>query len=513
MYLYLIVIVAGLCTLGVEMAALTFFAPYFGTTQVVWACVIGSTLLYLSVGYLVGGRAADRWPETRILCRLLGTAAFWLNALPLTAKPILLWSLRSNSYPTMGLALAAVLLLFSVPMILMATASPFVIKLAINEVDEAGRKAGVIYALSTFGSLLGSFVPTLLLTPLIGITKTFYFFALSLSLASIAGLRGSRWITVPLLAAVAALALLAMPSSSIRPIASGFSYETQSFYNYIQVASSGDRVALYLNASRAMHSLYNARYEKTKDPRDLLVHSYWDYVPITPFLYPDVREADIDSLAVAGLGAGSVCKLFLALYGANSKVRAAEIDPEIIRVARAFFALSDSSTEHPNFQVQVQDGRVFLNHLEGTYDIILIDCFRLPYIPSHLVTLESFSEVRKHLKPRGVLVVKCDRSIIGQQITSTMRSAFPQVFQLVGMSIAVNQKVGDGLENMSRNAQHCSPVLRGIIEEALKTRTEGHWLFREWTEVNTILVDDRAPLEFEVHRSALKKFLSKGFER
>jgi predicted membrane-bound spermidine synthase len=408
----------------------------------------------------------------------------------------------------MGAGLLATLSLLAVPTLLLGMASPFAIKLAVRNVDDAGRTAGTLFALSTLGSLLGTFLPVLLITPLLGTAATFHTFGLLLSLVALPGLwpHKTRWIS--LLGLGVELWLLSYPVASIKPLRGGVAYEVQSFYNYIQVRAQGNRVSLCLNEGQGFHSTYNHRFEKTGSAEDLRVHSYWDYVPIVPFLYPDRKEGSVRSLAVVGLGAGTVSQLFLALYGSDCVVDGAEIDPKILEVGRRFFGLQDGTARFPHFHTTAQDGRVFVNRLQRSYDVVLIDCFRWPYVPSHLVTRECFEQVRRHLNPQGVLVVKCDRGVMGRQITATLRSVYPQVYQLVGMAVAVNHPVGDGIANLEKNVlQVHNPNVRDIMQEALATRSQRSRPFVEWKGVGQILTDDCSPTEFLVHRGLLDKLL------
>jgi len=504
-YLSCLVIVAGICSLGAEMTVLPLLAPYCGTTQIIWASVVGVTLGYLTAGYLAGGKIADRWNRLEILCGLLAGAGMLLTLLPVLARPVLQAAIVQQSLSKLAIALLAVLALLAPPMILLGMASPFAVRLAISDVESAGRTAGRLFALSTLGSLLGTFLPVLVITPLLGTSRTFQVFGLLLSVASLPGLRKSR-AGLALCSVGVSLAgwLLIHPPDRIRSGQPGDnSYEVQSFYNYILVRQFGSKSQLQLNECWAVHSLYDKHFENSRDPEVLRCHSYWDYVALAPFLYPDRQASEIKSLAMVGLGAGTVCQFFLSFYGHDAVVDGAEIDPEIIAVARRSFGMRDGTAAYPNFHTFHKDGRVFINGLSRSYDLVVIDCFRWPYVPSHLVTRQCFENVRKHLNPKGVLVVKCDRGIMGQHITATLRSVFPQVFQLLGMSIAVNQPVGDGPVNLEANLVNMKDrVMQEIAREALETRQDPTRPFQEWKGHGQILTDDHSPTEFLIHQGA-----------
>src|SRR6266496_2631146 len=120
--------------------------------------------------------------------------------LPFISRPILGWSLTSFASYSISVfygSLVSVILLFAIPMILLGCVSPFAIRLTIERVGKSGRTAGQLYAISTAGSILGTFLPVLWLIPTIGTYRTFFVFAVSLLLVSIVGLTVTRFGSSP----------------------------------------------------------------------------------------------------------------------------------------------------------------------------------------------------------------------------------------------------------------------------------------------------------------------------
>ncbi len=186
-----LVFFGGLSSLAVEMTAARLLAPFFGDSQFVWATLIGLTLIYLTAGYYLGGKLADRAPQPLALYRLTAAAAATIGLIPLLADAILSWSeqtfARSDSDISAG-PLVAILLLFALPIILLGCVSPFAIRLRVQAVGSAGRTAGRLYALSTMGSLLGTFLPVFWLMPSYGVHATLLIVAGCLMAISAAGL-------------------------------------------------------------------------------------------------------------------------------------------------------------------------------------------------------------------------------------------------------------------------------------------------------------------------------------
>src|SRR5206468_4238213 len=152
-----LVFVSGMASLAVEFGASRLLAPYFGTSLYVWGVLIGLVLIYLSIGYVIGGRLADRHPSDTVLYQLTAWAGLWIGVIPLVSYPILLASQQGFRQLSVGLVagtLLAVMVLFGVPVILLGCVSPFAIRLLLTDVRTGGDTAGRVYALSTAGSIL-----------------------------------------------------------------------------------------------------------------------------------------------------------------------------------------------------------------------------------------------------------------------------------------------------------------------------------------------------------------------
>src|SRR3712207_3884492 len=182
--LELLVFVVGTSTLGAEIAAARLMAPFFGDSTIVWANTIAIVLVALSIGYWFGGRMAERHPNIRGLCVLVLIAAVLLALVPIVADPFLSLSVEAFDNVSVGAfagSLFGVLVLVAVPVLLLGAVSPWAIRLKLTSVEDSGQTAGRMYAISTVGSLLGTFAALLLLIPLAGTQRTFLTLALLLA--------------------------------------------------------------------------------------------------------------------------------------------------------------------------------------------------------------------------------------------------------------------------------------------------------------------------------------------
>src|SRR5512143_1240082 len=190
-YLFFTVFVSGMTTLAAELAASRLIGNVFGSSNVVWASIIGLILIYLTAGYFLGGKWADANPTPAAMYRVLAWGAFTLGLVPYIAGPVLRSAATAFEVLQMGIlgaSFVAVLVLFSVPITLLGTISPFAIRLSVDDTTHAGQTSGQIYAISTLGSFIGTFLPTLVFIPAIGTTKTFLLFSLVLLFVALAGM-------------------------------------------------------------------------------------------------------------------------------------------------------------------------------------------------------------------------------------------------------------------------------------------------------------------------------------
>ncbi len=523
-FLLLVVFLAGIGTLGIEMIASRLLAPYFGTSQPIWAVVIGLTLIYLTLGYRLGGSLADRRPEEKVLYQIITWAGFVTGFIPLLADPILRFSQGTIARVAVGSFLGAlfgVLILFAAPVILMAMVSPFAIRLQLKRVEAgiaaAGRTAGSLSALSTVGSIVGTFLTVLYLIPTIGTARTTYLIAVFLIVVGLIGLRDWRYLILLLI--VGGLFFYTTTTRGNIKVAdcAGCTLidERESAYNYIQIATSeskfyGPQVNLILNEGQAIHSIYHPRFEQSQNPLDLLTGGGpWDYFSVTPYFFPGRDPASVKSMAMLGSATGTVPKQFLAIYGANTTIDAVEIDPEIIALGREHFQLRDASDDpaHPNYHTHPEDARYWLANSGGSYDVIGMDAYHQPYIPFHLATVEFFQLVRSHLTPDGVAVVNAGKGPdgddrLGVALAGTMRQVFPQVFVIdtAGFGnqivVGVSRPVGDGALNFQKNYERMQvPVLRTVMDWSLHLGAAPVREFLPTDARYTPFTDDKAPVE------------------
>lgn len=421
--LYVTVFVAGMATLAVEFTISRMLQTVFGTSNIVWANVIGLVLLFLTVGYFLGGRLADRRPHQSPFYWLVSIAGFCCIFFLLLTSVVLRQAASALASVNAGAVLSSLVLVFlslAVPITLLGCISPYAIRLGVRDVGEAGRISGRIYAVSTWGSLLGTYLPVLIVIPLAGTRIAAVVFGALLLAVGLFGLWRSRR-RPPYAALLLPLILIPFVVGWTQGGVKAYPdqiFEDESAYNYVQVVRRDDCNYLLLNEGQAYHSFY---CDGGRVPRV----SVWSIMLAAPFFNSASEPLELDNMAVIGLAAGTIPKQFTEVFG-EIAIDGIELDPEIVAAGRTYFALNE-----PNINVIIGDGRYELNQLDMQYDLITLDAYKVPYIPWHLTTKEFFGEVKDRLSDRGIIAINVgrgptDRRLV-EALTSTLTTAFPSV--------------------------------------------------------------------------------------
>jgi spermidine synthase len=490
--LYALVFVAGLCSLGVELTAARLLAPFFGTSTLVWANVIGLTLLYLSVGYWLGGRIADRWPTPRHLglCVLLAAAA--IAILPFITRPFLSAATNAFSSVQTGVVLssfAAVLVMFAIPITALGAVAPWAIRLAVHSVEEAGRVSGRLYALSTVGSLLGTFLTVLLLVPWIGTRRTLLVLAFLLAAVALP-LLPRRAALVPLAVAL----LLLIPEQGVKAAPGDHVvWEGETTYQFAQIVddASGQRV-LRLNEGWATHSI--------KPGPTGLVGGYWDRLLCLPSA---IGASANGRLAVLG-NAGGTTAVQYARFWPTWRIDGVEIDPTVSELGYRFLGMRAA-----HLTLHTADARPWLDQSEERFSGIVVDAYRQPYIPFQLVTQEFFRSIFDHLAPGGAVMINVgappghDQAL--SAIAQTMATVFPVVeqsrvndFNTIVWAFRDAGSATDAHARLAGAPEPLTPTCAGMGADAVRIGPTAN-----------PLTDDHAPIEW-LTDTALIAYLQDG---
>jgi spermidine synthase len=498
-------------TLAAELTASRLMGNVFGSSNLVWASIIGLILIYLTVGYFLGGRLADKRPEHKTLFTVMLWGGFTVGLVPIVSRPILRFAATAFDQLQMGDlfgSFAVVMVLFIIPITLLGMVSPIAIRLAITTPEEAGMISGRIYAISTLGSFIGTFLPVLVLIPTLGTTNTFISISIVLLAVALIGLGMSEgwrkalvWLWMPVVLAISAV----LWAGGAFKDTHGQIIEKESAYNYIEVIERNGYNMLRLNDGQGVHSIYH--------PEKLNYAGPWQQFLAGPFFYPETKIEDVERIAIIGLAAGTTARQATEVFG-PVPIDGFEIDPEIIAIGEEYFGMT-----MPNLNAYAKDGRWGLYTSDEQYTLVGIDAYRPPYIPWHLTTREFFELVRDRLTDEGVVVINVgrspiDRSLIDAMVT-TLRTVFPSV-NVMDIPASLNTMVYatvqptniDGLiENYQLLAasSNTHPLLLNAIEQVILHQ-------QPLPEPTIVFTDDKAPVEWVVNRMVLEFMFSGDLE-
>ncbi len=423
--LNILVFVSGAVLMGLEIVGSRVLAPYFGNSIFVWGSLISVVLAALSLGYYWGGWFSARSPSFARLLVLLLIPGLLIFPLPFLYPMVNLW-IANTDFGIRLNPLIASTIFFLLPGIFLGTISPYAVRLAATTLTTVGSTAGNLYAISTCGSIFGTLLTAFYLIPVMGVSNIIHALGIVLVLLSLFLWPMSRIsqtktsaTTAETLGRVTALGLITV--FSLLWAASLWArektiFEKDSFYHRIRVQE--DKEARYLYFDRTLQSAMNLA-----DPTELrLLYSRYMSLGL-------VFAADTKKILLIGLGGGSVPKKYQREFPLL-KMDVAEIDPEVVRVAKKHFFFREGKT----IRVHAQDGRLFLTRTRERYDLILVDAYFKDTIPFHLTTREFFGTAKQKLSARGAIVVNIIGGLTGQKgritrsIVKTLKEIFPQIY-------------------------------------------------------------------------------------
>ncbi|OGY47649.1 MAG: hypothetical protein A3J62_04135 [Candidatus Buchananbacteria bacterium RIFCSPHIGHO2_02_FULL_38_8] len=471
-----------------EISASRLLAPYFGTSLFVWTNIIGIVLTALACGYYLGGKLADRRPQLNILLRLILAAGILFLIIPWTIKPLTSF-IDVSTLTTQGASVAVfvsslivTIILFSLPLLLLGMVSPFIIKLySLAKADQIGESAGLVFAVSTVGSILGTFLPTLYFIPVLGTKATINIFATLLILLGSLGLRKNKLhlATLIVLLLIITYAVRSTIKNNLNLI-----FEDESAYQYISVIQDykGIRYLLF-NEGGGIQSAY--------DSKQILVDMYFDYFNVLPYL---IASNQPKRVLIIGLAGGTIANQLHYFFKEEIEIEGVEIDKKVINAGKKYFALDESIVKIHN-----QDGRMFLRNSQTKYDLIIIDAYQNElYIPWTLTTLEFWNLIKDRLTSGGMVAINVNsinrESDLLNSITNTIASVFDNTYITPVQAgpwnyIITAAQTRLNFESMAKSINN--PEL-GDLTAIFVNQTE----VVKFNEKNMILTDDRAPIEF-----------------
>ena len=341
----------------------------------------------MSTGYAAGGWLADRYLPQRVLAWLLLASGGWTLLLAWAGQPVVFQVFQWVQDPRWGPCLAASALL-AIPAFGLSGVLPALLRLAIADMGHLGRHTGAMIAVSTMGSLVGTWGTSFFLLTWIGSTTLVAILGVVLMVLGVIWTLQSRLFTpvlqVALLAMTAGITWMGFHPVIILPPAI---HQEDSPYQQVRVSEND--VFRYLILNNTFHAVM-----LKAEPTFLALPYSQVMMGVLPIMEKPTRGL------ILGHGGGSLAK-WLAKYWPNLELDVVEMDPSVVNAAAQYFDYTPPANHH----VVVQDARTFLRNNPTRYDVVWVDVFARHLIPFHVTTQEFFKELREHVRPDGAIAV------------------------------------------------------------------------------------------------------------
>ncbi|MDR2743929.1 MAG: fused MFS/spermidine synthase [Desulfovibrio sp.] len=418
-----VVFSAGAVIMVLEMVGARIMAPHVGTSVIVWTSLIGVMLAFLALGAMLGGRMADKKLSSRVLALILLGAGAGAGIIPVAHR--LFGAQMMEACPNVYAgAVAGAVVYFALPATLFGMVTPYIVRLRLRDITSSGSTVGRLYALSTIGSIVGTFLGGFVLISFFSCTQILLAVAAAGALLSLFVRRGKN----PPALCLAVLALGgAFGNASYMgwQIRQGALPTVETPYNHIRVyegfTADARRVRLIQTDPGKIQS---AMY---LDDPEALYCEYTRYIALAGPLFSGFRR-----VLVLGGGGYSIPRWLLAKGKSPEglEVDVVELDPGMTKVTREYFSLPDT----PRLRVHHEDARRFLNRNAAVWDVIFVDVFNSWYsVPFQMGTEEAALALRRAADPRGAVMMNVisafsgEKGALFQAIHANLKEAFAEV--------------------------------------------------------------------------------------
>lgn len=496
-YLYLTAFTTGAVIMVVEILGAKMLSPFVGTSHFVWTAQIAVTLVALACGYYAGGWLADRARRLDGIYWAIAAAGTYLGISIKLVEPVAFGCLEFNL--AVGTLLASMVLFF-VPLALLAMTGPFLIRFVTASLSAVGGSVGRLTAIGTLGSFAGTMLIGYVMIPLLANPPAMFATALALLVVSAAYFlftprRGAM--SLPLLAGVT-VGILTLPELLGPPRHTRMveRFRGNSHFGQLLVLDRPDGSCRYYLNDNLIQNTYAPETRQS--------------VSTFTYMLSGLARAyttNLHDVLCIGLGVGIVPSEF-AREGA--RVDVVEINPAVVPVARRFFDFDPGRVS-----LYLGDGRHYLNRCSRQYDTVILDAFLGDSSPSHLMTREAFAAIRRVLRPGGTLVINSfadatpGQDFFAASLGKTLRAVFPGV-RLHSNSdgaiffVATDRPHPEFVRPPDFSQVH--PDVRLPTERAFNNRLEVP------SEHGLVLTDDYNPVEFydAHHRENIRRELARA---
>ena len=396
------VFLCGALGMILELVAARVLSPYIGSSNLIWTTIIGIMLTSMSIGYWAGGKIADKKPDMNILSMLILMGSFFTSLIPiletLMVKP---FSAVTNNLVLIAIITSA--FIFGIPSFILATVSPFAVKLKDKQHENVGKVSGSVSSLSTLGSIIGTFMAGFILIPNLGV-RTIIFIAtiIQIILAFILFTKKDKtFIIIMLIALISLIGLNLYGKYLFEKNNPDIIEDVDSQYSriWIRQASNLENSYKVMQVDTGLESYINQETNEMGAPY-LYYYDLFDYY-----------NKEAKSTLMIGGAAYTYPTYYLKKYE-DKTIDVSEIDEKMTQLAKEQFGLD---TSNQRLKIYHQDGRSFLNYTDNKYDTILIDAFKGLNAPFELTTYEALTNAKNKLNDNGMVITNIISAVKGEK--------------------------------------------------------------------------------------------------
>ena len=393
--------IAGATGMIIELVASRILSPYLGNSNLIWTCIIGMMLAFMSLGYFIGGKLSDKHPKRNLLSLFLLNSATFISLIPM----IEIYAIEPISKINFSLPLLAIIcstITFGIPSMFLATASPFAVKLKDKDLEEIGGVSGRMSALSTIGSIVGTFLAGFVLIPKLGVKNIILLVVIVLVILSylIYEDKDIKYTLKTIATLVILVSLVLVGKKMFLQKHEDMILDTDSEYSRIWIKKFTN------NSGKEYNTLeVDTGYESIASGEKNLTAEYLKYYDLFNYY-----QENTENVLMIGGAAYTYPSYFLEQYK-DKKIDVVEIDSKMTELAEKYF---DLNTQNKNLNIYHEDGRRYINTTQNKYDCILIDAFKGLNVPFQLTTEEALIQAKRNLNENGIVITNIISALDGK---------------------------------------------------------------------------------------------------
>lgn len=435
---FVVAFLEGLSLMIIELLGAKIIAPFYGASLYVWSSVLGVTLFSLATGYYLGGYISKKYKNETPLFFILFLGAFFVVLTPHYAPKLM--EFTSSLGVRLG-SLVSVLIYLSPSVICMGTVSPIIIGIVNQNQQQAGQSAGTVYAVSTVGGIVGTFLAGFYLIPVIGIKLT-------------------SLITGALLVVALVLLFLSKKNTAkaIGVLAFFLFFSIYLFSSGAPVLNDNTKIRYQssgiLGEWTVVDVLAKVNMGENIYTRQLLLngidqtYTVVGEEPVSIWYYPHKLAAlagikpEGSKALLLGMGGGSIAHNLILL---GFDVDIIELDNRVPEIAESWFGFNAKTAN-----LVIDDARHYMYNTDKKYDLVIMDMVNGEVQPSHVFTKEGLLEMKSVLKSDALVIVNFQGRIENENLVASRaaRSVF-KTFESVGYKMFIGKQLAQKEQTLS----------------------------------------------------------------